>query len=299
MAVEVTEISPGDTTKARPYTIAIVANPALEMPQQSGAFGVDPVMSAPAAYAAALTYIVDCLFGRLSGQSEALLADPTIGPFVRIVSLRVTGLPAVDANALVAHDSISNMLIARRSQLAAFLTSHGVHADVAYAVSASQSHRRASAWYTTDDDGGSGVPFTLDGASLSHRHWCRVPGTIAIHVSASSLTALHEFQHAASSYSNGQITDLYVDSSPAVNCNTGRPIPATFRHYNGTTFTSDSVRDGLGYPSTWQSYHCALHDPSRPAVMDDYYKGIAPEQCQNDTITRQFMQDRLRAKIAR
>ena len=299
MAVELTEIAPGDTSKPRPYTIAIVSNPVLETPENSGTFVVDPVMSMPAAFSAAVSYIVDCLFGRLPGQSEALLADPSIDPFVRIVSLRVTGLPASGANALVAHDSVSNMLIARRMQFAAFLRTHGVDADVAYAVSASDSHSRATAWYTTDDDSRPGVAFTLDGATLSHRHWFIVPGTIAIHVNASTLTALHEFQHAASSYTNGKITDLYVDSLAELNCKRGRPIPSAFRTYNGTTFASDAMRDGLGYPATWQSYHCALHDASRPAVMDNYHMGVSPEQCQNDIITRQFILDRLRAKIAR
>jgi hypothetical protein len=297
--MSLTVIAPGDTTKADPYTIAIVSNPALETPINAGTFIVDPVMTAPAAFNASVTYIVDCLFGRLPGQSEALLNEPTIGPFVRIVSLRITGLPATDANALVAHDNVSSMLIARRAQFAAFLIAHGVKADVAYAVSASESHSRASAWYTTDDDARPGVGFTLDGRTLSHRHWYRAPGTVAIHTSSSSLTALHEFQHAASSYTNGQITDLYVDSAPALNCKRGRPIPSTFCTYNGVAFGTDATRDGLGYPATWQSYHCALHDAGRPAVMDDYFKGSTPEQCVNDKVTRQFLHDRLRAKIAR
>src|SRR4029450_5451123 len=124
--MSLTVIAPGDTTKADPYTIAIVSNPALETPINAGTFIVDPVMTAPAAFNASVTYIVDCLFGRLPGQSEALLNEPPIGPFVRIVSLRITGLPATDANALVAHDNVSSMLIARRAQFAAFLIAHGV-----------------------------------------------------------------------------------------------------------------------------------------------------------------------------
>src|SRR4029453_13287883 len=197
----------------------------------------------------------------------------TIGPFVRIVSLRIPGLPATDANSLVAHDNVSSMLIARRAQFAAFLIAHGVKADVAYAVSASESHSRASAWYTTDAGARPGVGFTLDGRTLSHRHWYRAPGTVAIHTSSSSLTALHEFQHAASSYTNGQITDLYVDSAPALNCKRGRPIPSTFCTYNGVAFGTDAARDGLGYPANWQSYNCALHAGGRAPVRADYLQG--------------------------
>jgi hypothetical protein len=154
-------------------------------------------------------------------------------------------------------------------------------------------------WYTTDDDARPGAAFSLDGIALSHRHWYLVPGTVAIHMNATSLTAVHEFQHAASSYSNGQVVDLYTDSLPGLNCKRARPIPASFANYAGTVYPSDLTRDGLGYPVGWQSYHCALHDPTSPAVMDNYYAAVSPEQCQNDTITRQFMIDRLRAKIAR
>jgi len=297
--VTIREITPGDTTKASPYTIAIVCNPVLETPIGSGAFAVDPLASAPADFASATGYIVDCLFGRLPGQVEALLADPSVAPFVRILSVSVSTLPPDDSTALIAHDNVSNMLIPRRAQFASFLSTHGVEADVAYAVSGSATHTRASAWFTSDDDARLGVPFTLDGVSLSHRFWPLVPGTVAIHKTAASLTALHEFQHAASSYTNGQIVDLYIDSAPGLNCKRGRPIPGPFGTYGGSVYSADGVRDGLGYPGTWASYHCALHDAGRPAVMDNYFAGVAPEQCQNDTITRQFLLDRLRAKIAR
>ena len=64
---------------------------------------------------------------------------------------------------------------------------------------------------------------------------------------------------------------------------------------------ADPTRDSLGYPSGWQSYHCELIDPAFPAVMDNYWlahDGI-PEHCHHDKITRQFLMERLRAKIAR
>jgi hypothetical protein len=51
---------------------------------------------------------------------------------------------------------------------------------------------------------------------------------VAIHVQCHSLTALHEFGHALSSYTNGSITDRYVDSDPAVNNKHGHSYPLRF-----------------------------------------------------------------------
>ena len=295
-------IRAGDTSKPDPFTVCIVANPALEAPRGTGQFMTDPILANQPAFDAAVTYIHDCLFGRLPGQGEALLAVPDIAARVRIVSLFDSGLPPQDANSLVANDSMSNQLVARRTAAKPFLSRFGLAADVVYCVSHSATHGRATAWFTSDDDAGGGVAFTLDGVTLHHRFDNLIPGTIAIHARASSLTALHEFQHALSSYTNGKIVDLYVQSPPAVNCKHGRPIPAAFANYNGTVHNSDPVRDGLGYPPTGTQFHCALHNPNAPAVMDNYPTTPAPAppvSCQNDQITRRFMLDRLRAKMSR
>ena len=56
----------------------------------------------------------------------------------------------------------------------------------------------SSAWFTTDDDSGPGVPFVLDGTTFQHRRRYEIPGTVAIHRSATSLTAAHELSHALS-----------------------------------------------------------------------------------------------------
>src|SRR5438445_3891970 len=85
--------------KMNPFTIVIVANPALETPWNSGTFVVDPVTSNQSAFDACAQYILDALFGKLPNQREALLADPTIDPHVRVISLFVPGLPAQDPNA--------------------------------------------------------------------------------------------------------------------------------------------------------------------------------------------------------
>jgi hypothetical protein len=287
--------------KPNPFTIVIVANPALETPWKSGTFAVDPVTTNQPAFNACAQYILDALFGTLPKQRETLLADPTIAPHVRVVSLFVPGLPAQHSNALVGQDGVSNLLVARRSVFVPFLTGYGLQADVAYAVSLSDSHDRASAWFTSDDDARPGCPFAVDGVTFYHRHYNLIPGTVALHCNSKSLTALHEFGHALSSYTNGSIVDLYVDSSAGLNNKLGRPIPATFATYSGIALPVDTVRDGLGYLAGWQSYHCELIDPAVPAVMDNYWAAPTgrPEDCLHDRITRQFLRERLLVKICR
>lgn len=289
----------GDVSKADPFTICIAANPALEAPWESGAFVVDPIMRDRPGFDRTARYIVDALFGNLPGQAERLLADPTIERFIRVVTLWAPGLPPIDANALIAQDGASSLLVARRVVFSRFLTRFGLAVDVAYAVSESGTHTRASAWFTSDDDSRPGLSFTLDGVMMSHRYYNLIPGTVAIHTTASSLTALHEFEHAISSYTNGKIVDLYVDSAPGLNNRHGRPIPARFADYSGTSVNADPSRDSLGYPSSWRSYHCELIATGSPAVMDDYWKAAVPDQCENDRITRQFVIDRIRAKVSR
>jgi hypothetical protein len=300
MAVVVNVVRAGDTGKTNPYTIAVIANPALEAPWRSGAFVKDPILASLASFQAAVVYIEANLFATLPGQKERLLADPAIQPKVRLVSVFDDTLAPGPTTSLAGQDGVSNILVARRNAFAPLLTKYSIIADVAYAVSASPTHTRASAWFTTDDDSGTGIPFTLDGASFVHRYNCVVPGTVGIHFTASSLTALHEFGHAASSYTNGSVLDLYVDSPPGLNNKVGRPIPPNFAVYQGNTFKSDPARDGLGYPAGWGSFHCELLNPGCPAVMDNYY--LSPSgalACQHDAVTERFLRDRVLAKIGR
>src|SRR5215471_1565204 len=241
--VDLQVLRPG-ATKPNPYTICLVANLAIEAPWQSFQFIPDSMPGNGPAFDAAVRYAIDCLFGNLPGQAEQLLAEPRIGPFVRIVSLRVTGLPVSDANALVGESVFGSLLAPRRTQMDAFVRSFGVTADVIFAISQSSTFTRESAFPTTDDDSGPGDAFQLDGIGLAHRHLFTVPGTVAMHVTTRSITPLHEFGHAASSFTNGQITDLYVDSAPALNCKAGRPIPISFGTLDAFAFQSDPVRDG-------------------------------------------------------
>jgi hypothetical protein len=298
---EVRVLQHGDITKPNPFTICIIANPALETPWRSGEFVTDPITEDPARFNQSVRSIVQGLFGRAPGRAERFLGDPTVEPRIRVVTLLVQDLRADDATALVSEDAASDLLIARRTAFIPFLARYDLFADVAYAVSHSLSHRRASAWPTSDDDTRAGVPFRLDGDSLTHRFYNRIPGTVALHATSGPVTALHEFGHALSSYTNGQVVDLYVDGGPAVNKKVGRPIPSRFAVYEGIELASDRRRDGLGYPAAWQSYHCELHDRRYPALMDDYWRAYdgAPEHAQHDRITRRFLLDRVRAKLER
>ena len=292
----------GDTSKPDPFTIVIVSNPALEKPSGNGQFVVDPITLDQPAFDASAQYIDDVLFGNLPNQKEKLLSDRTIQHKIRVVSLFVSTLQANTDTQLVEY--YNDLLSPRRSVFIPFLSQYGLKADIAFAVSESATHTRASALSTTDDDNRPGISFTFDGQTLCHRYYCLIPGTIALHLTSRLITPLHEFSHALSSYTNGLVVDLYNDGPPMganfpINIKAGRPIPQSFAEYNGTHMASDLNRDGLGYDPGWTSYHCALIDPTVPAVMDDYTAPGIAEHCQHDKITRAFLLDRLRAKISR
>src|SRR5262249_47353 len=171
-----------------PFTIVIVSNPVLETPQGSGIFVVDPIVSNQAGFDACAAYIDDSLFGGLPGQAEQFMNVPVIAPLVRVVSLFVTGLAPMDVNPLVAQDSDrkSDLVMTRRTRFVPFLSAYGLSADVAYAVTGSVTHKRASAYFTSDDDARGGVPFQLDGVQYYHRYECLIPGTVALPVDSKS-----------------------------------------------------------------------------------------------------------------
>ncbi|MCY7349972.1 MAG: hypothetical protein LH606_04810, partial [Cytophagaceae bacterium] len=204
----------------------------------------------------------------------------------------------------------SNMMETRRPVLAAFLAGFSEVADVVFVVHGSTTHTRASAWFTTDDPGLPGTSYTFDGLARTHRHFPRIPGSAAIPVSLDQrgLTILHEFGHAASDFTNGQVTDLYEDGGAGTDFLVNKkfraaatdPVPASFANYNGTTFASDPTRNGLGYEPAWHSYHARLLDGTRPNLMDNYWLALGDEQlCRLDELTYFWFMDRLNAKFSR
>lgn len=301
MEFSIRTLRPGDTARPDPFTICIIANPALEEAYGMRRFVIDPITTDPGGFDNAAAYVDQVLFGELAGQAERFLGEPYIAPRVRVISAFPTDVQVEGRNSLVSQLDW-DVLWPRRDEIRSLLSRYGLAADIVFAVSASSTHTRATAMPTTDDDARPGVPFTLNGQTMYHRFYAKTPGTIALHVTAHSLTALHECGHALGSYGNGQIVDLYLDGyDDGVNNLHGRPIPVYFSEYDGTVYMSDPDRDSLGYPPDWTSYHCALNDPRYPAVMDNYWEapGGDPLRCQHDQITRRFLLDRVRAKLER
>jgi hypothetical protein len=291
-----------------PYTIVIVANPVLEDSAGFGSFSADQILSEPAVFEGMVAYIRDSIFGRLRGQREQFMA--AFEPRIRVISIFDASPPVADENALVAQDFLTGVVAPRQQVFAAFLAGYQVNgrplkADVVFAVTHAPDLTIASSLFTHDDDGGLGVTFTMDGRAYAHRFNNLQPGACALSVKASSVVALHEFSHAASSWTNGSVKDLYSDSGMAlnpVNIREGSPPPVQFADYAGASYSSNMTADGLRFPP---SYHCALTGPGDRALMDDFWHDAAgaangsPETCMHDTITRAFLTDRIKALMSR
>ena len=296
---------PGDPTRRNPFFILILNNIALERPWNSGNFVPDlvggPGSADRNAFLAQARYIVDNLFGATAGQAERLLSDSPHAAKIKVSSMYVTGLAPANANALVGEEDFTGtgILVPRRDVVPALLHTLGVNPDIVFLVSNSPTNARAAAYGTTDDDTRAGDPFVYDGRSLSHRFYHLVPGIAAMHTTSNALTAAHEFGHAFSSYTNGFVTDLYVDGDTQFNRKNGRPIPSTFGTYNGLAYASDRERDGLGYPPEWTSYHPGLADPSQPALMDNFFYSQNAVGSRHDRLTKRYMLDRVAAKVAK
>ncbi len=293
--------------KSQPYTIAFVANPAIES-KEGGSFSTDPVLTNRPGFHDAINY---CLLNLLT-VTEDLLRQDDIDAYIRFITIFDSTQNVSDDNSLAReHISISNMMEPRRNKLNDFLARYSEVADMVFVLHGSTSHRRASAWATNDKTGPS-TSYTYDGTDRVHGHFPRIPGSAAIPISVNQtgLTALHEFCHGASDFNNGRIKDLYVDWAPTNSFIINKkirvintiPVPYFFSSYHGTNYLSDQNRDSIGYNSTWISYHPPLIDPSRPNIMDNYwYVGIGddPLHCRLDQLTYDWFSDRLKAKIFR
>jgi hypothetical protein len=286
-----------------PYTICFIANPFLETGRSVTPFIRDPVLDKEAEFDAKVSFIVDCIAGRLQGQAEKIF-----GPLVpdwRIVSIFDTSLASKPRNALVAQH-ITGMVEPRQKRFPPFLKAYDVHgmgkmrADVAFAITNSATHLRCSAQPTFDDDGASGRSFTLDDRQKTHRSKNKLPGAVAFHITAESLVPLHEFSHAASSRKNGVITDLYREAE-GLNKRRGPRIPDVFCRYNGQIFRTTPDRGGgIAYPRGSDYYHSELADPAFPAVMDNYsMAGAQVRKCRHDKLTERYLLDRIQTIMAR
>ena len=298
----------GDESKPDPFFILVLNNIAIERTEGSGNFVPDLIGSGLGSndkkiFTDSAEYIFRSLFGKLSGQIDPMLSLSPHAPKVKFHSMYVFGLVANEATALMSEEMASGTNIAhpRRAAAVRMLNFIGVNPDVLFIVTNSPTHKRMSAYPALDDPARGGVTTTLDGAPFVHNYHHSIPGMATMHTSANAeLTAAHEFGHAFSSYPNAFVTDLYVDGNAFLNRKVGRPIPGNFCEYAGATFATDVLRDGIGYPPNWSSFHSELIDKGSPALMDNYY--LAPGGAlasQHDTLTRKFMLDRLAAKVSR
>lgn len=293
-----------------PYTIVIIANPVIESPINSGMYVPDPILGMADEFDRRVQYVRDSIFGHLPGQAETFAAQ--FESQIRVISIFDPQLAPVPDNALVAEYEL-DIVGPVQSRFAPLLAkklfqANPIVADVVFAITASLTAERSSAFFTRDDDSKGGVGFNLDGKPYRHCFYNKEPGCVALHVSAISIVALHEFGHAASSWTNGSVQDLYYESGLAnnpinirVRSQAGAPVPGPFANYGGTAYPSDPVRDGLGYEAGWKSFHCALVNPGRPAVMDNFWEpsGSLPETCKHDEITVKFLTDRIAAIASR
>ena len=289
--------------KIRPYTIVLVANPAIE-DADGGTFTADPALGDRPAFHDAVSFCLRNMFTR----TEDLLRQGTIDASVRLVTIFDETAEAIDANAL-AHEIDPNLMETRRTRLNGFVGRYDEKADMVFVLHGSVTHDRATAWFTTDDATGPTTAFTFDGTARVHGHLPATPGSAAIPVSAdqTGLTAFHEFGHAASDFNNGRVVDLYnngAGSGLLINkkfrTDSADPVPADFAEYNGTDYPADPNRDGLGYGAGWTSFHAALIDATRPNMMDNYWQTFDdPQRCRLDQLTYDWFVERLWAKVLR
>jgi hypothetical protein len=308
---------PGNTAKAHPFTICILSNPCTTV--NTTQF-LDPINSNQAGFDQAARWVEDCLFANFPGQGETLLATANISPKIRLVSVFISYSSTSSANALI--DESNNYLDPDRPKITAYLHAINVNADIVFIVSSSRQSAlvQPSAKPSVDDParGSSPKSFTLDPGSgaqiFYHYEFCREPGVVAIHAdepaqNPTSMTPLHEFSHAMGSINQGIIVDLYRDNPPPLSAVNKRrrarqadPIPNLFYRLNGTSsHTSSMSRGWTQYPPNWLGFHCQLNQPAYPALMDDYTAAAAGAShlCEHDTITRNFLLDRLAVKIGR
>jgi hypothetical protein len=192
----------------------------------------------------------------------------------------------------------------RRAAVVDMLARIGMSPDVVFIVSkiSEAEYNTASALGMTDDDQRGGIAATFDGRRIVHRFYHKIPGMVAIHPGSQDMTAAHEFSHAFSSYSNGYITDLYRDNdlychgTVVLNRKLGRPIPTEFAKYNGKSYRSDMTRNSIGYDCL-RSYNPEPTDQAALALMDDYWE--SPMKARHDKLTKQFVMDRIAAKVSR
>ena len=181
----------------RPFTIAFVANPAIES-QAGGVFTADPILTNRTGYHAVVVHCLQNLFG----VTEDVLRRNNIDAQMRIVSIFDSTKPAIAANALARESLSPGYMIPRRDVLAAFLANFAVIADVVIVIHASTTRPLASAFPTTDDPAGASTIFGYDAVTHKHGHFPSIPGscTLSVNMDTTGITALQSLFMACRSF---------------------------------------------------------------------------------------------------
>jgi hypothetical protein len=292
---------PGRTSRGA-YTIVFAASPGRLT--EAGMVVSDGILSDRPSFHRLVTH---CLNNLLT-LDESLLRTGNMDRLMRFTTI-FDRTRSAGANTALVHEITPDLLEPQRTLLNGFVNPYGDRADVVYCISADTIHTRASAWFGDDEVSLTAPSYTYDGTTRRNGFYPRVPGSVAQSTSMNTtgLTALHEFGHAASDFANGMVTDLYVDdirSGFVVNQKARAlstdPVPANFATVDTTTYTADSARDSIGYPTDWVSYHPSLQVANRPNVMDNYWTaGANVLQCRLDGLTFDWFVRRLRTKVDR
>lgn len=292
--------------KSSPYTVALIANPILQLANGAG-FIADPISYDRPGFHDIVRF---CLTNLLT-LDEVLLTQDDMDASIRFVAIADPVFGSDVDNYCLVREGSGNLIVARQGVFNEYISRYFETADVAFAITGSTTHTRATARFAGDDESEAGTAFTFDGDDYEHGHFPRIPGacTISRYSNQGGLTALHEFGHMASDLDNGLVADLYVDGGPSSRLVVNKkwrddasdPVPDNHSNYDGVTAPSDPDRDGLGYPSDWRSYHAELIDPDLPNLMDNYWRAPSgrTQECRLDEHTFSWFTDRLRAKINR
>jgi hypothetical protein len=251
--------------------------------------------------------VTHCLNNILT-LDESLLRTDNMDRLMRFTTI-FDRTRSADSNTAVVQEFNPDILGPQRALMNRFVSPYGERADVVYCISADTTHTRASAWFGDDELSATAPTYTHDGTTRRNGFYSLTPGSVALSTSmdTSGLTALHEFGHAGSDFTNGQVWDLYVDGTGSgfvvnkkMRAMTTDPVPTNFAVVDATTYASDAGRDGLTYPSDWFSYHPTLQVTNRPNLMDNYWMaGSNVLQCRLDGLTFDWYRRRLRAKVGR
>lgn len=215
-------------SKKNPFTIAIVANPAILKDDGSDDLE-DPIIKDKDLFFKVVTRIIR------SFVNNELLKLPEILTRIRFVTVfnaenQSSGRPDFDtALCQEMRSEPANIIHPRPQQMKdyveKYLEKEGLSksVDIVFAISGSYEHTRSSATFTKEVEAGNSengdVMFNLIKYSTSHTgyHKCNfgemgLPGAIALSAWDDRLkTPVHEFAHAISSEKNGVIVDEYID----------------------------------------------------------------------------------------